>query len=121
MSTPIINGANGFFPGAGTAQANGTDVSMRQRIDLALQQVESQVQTVERPQVEDLVKPVLRINEIMKAYGIQFDLNASDSHVVTRVIEVESGEVIRQIPSEAVLRISERLDELVGVLVQEKA
>ena len=121
MSTPGISGSHNVYSGPSTGQGSVSDPAMRQRLDRALQQVASEVQTIQRPQMEELVKPVQRINQVMKAYGIEFDLSESGSRVITRIVEVDSGEVIRQIPSEAVLRVSERLDELVGVLLQDQA
>jgi len=41
--------------------------------------------------------------------------------VVTRIVDRESGEVIRQIPSEEVLRVAERLGEVQGRLLSLEA
>ncbi len=120
MSTPIIQGAGSPFS-ATTSATSRTDVSMRQRIDSVIAQAEADTGAVQRPEMTDLVKPVLKINEVVKAYGVQFDLSETGGRVVARVVDVDSGDVIRQIPNETVLRISERLDELVGVLIQDKA
>ena len=40
--------------------------------------------------------------------------------MVTKVIDVESGEVIRQMPSEEVVRFSKALGKLQGLLVSQK-
>lgn len=69
----------------------------------------------------ELVEPLQRINEVMSQRGLEFDLNDASSRVVTRVIDRESGEVIRQIPAEEVLRIAERLSEMQGGLVNSQA
>jgi flagellar protein FlaG len=37
------------------------------------------------------------------------------------VVDRESGELIRQIPSEEVLRMTQRMESLTGLLLQEKA
>ncbi|MCL7929278.1 flagellar protein FlaG [Halomonas llamarensis] len=64
-----------------------------------------------------LIEPLQRINEVMSQRGLEFDLSDESSRVITRVIDRESGEVIRQIPAEEVLRIAERLNDLQGGLV----
>lgn len=64
-----------------------------------------------------LVEPIQRINEVMRPYGVQFELGEHEPRVVTRIIDRDSGDIIRQIPSEEVLRIAERIDELQGRLV----
>lgn len=69
---------------------------------------------------EDLVKPLQRINEALRPYNVQFELNKEAGKVVTRVIDMENGEEIRQIPSDAVLEIAKRLHELRGLLLKEQ-
>ncbi|HSP57110.1 MAG TPA: flagellar protein FlaG [Halomonas sp.] len=64
-----------------------------------------------------LVEPIQRINNVMRHYGVQFELGEYEPRVVTRIIDRDSGDIIRQIPSEEVLRIAERIDELQGRLV----
>lgn len=70
----------------------------------------------------ELVKPIQRINEAMRQYGVEFHLNEYDSRVVTRIIDLDSGEVIRQIPSEEVLHIAESIERLQhGSLIRQEA
>lgn len=69
----------------------------------------------------ELVKPIQRINEAMRHYGVEFHLQEFGHRVVTRIIDRESGEVIRQIPSEEVLRIAESLERMQGRLIERQA
>lgn len=62
-----------------------------------------------------------RINEVLGNYGMEFHLSEPGPRVVTEIVDRESGEVIRQIPSEEVLRIAESLEQLRGVLLREQA
>lgn len=68
----------------------------------------------------ELVKPIQRINEAMRRYGVEFHLQEFGGRVVTRIVDRESGDVIRQIPSEEVLRIAESLEQLQGRLIQQQ-
>lgn len=70
---------------------------------------------------ESLVKPIQQINEVIRPYGVKFDLSEKSSRVVTQIIDLETGKVIRQTPSEEVLRIAERLGEVSGLLIDEEA
>ncbi|MDT8879208.1 flagellar protein FlaG [Halomonas saccharevitans] len=70
---------------------------------------------------DELVAPLQRINEVMRPYGVEFELSEATSRLVTRVVDRENGELIRQVPSEEVLRIAERLDELQGRLIRLEA
>lgn len=69
----------------------------------------------------ELVEPLSRINEVMRSYGIEFHVNDYDNRTVTRIVDRDSGDVIRQIPAEEVLRIAERLGELQGRLIHFEA
>lgn len=69
----------------------------------------------------ELIEPIQRINEIMRPRGLEFELSEETSRVITRVIDRESGEVIRQIPAEEVLKIAERLEEMQGRIISLEA
>ena len=75
------------------------------------------------PQKVDVSDAVERIRT--QVQGLQRDLNFSvdDStgHVVVQVLDGDSGKVVRQIPSEDILRLAERLDEMRSLLFEAKA
>lgn len=106
-------------------------LTAQQRLDSMLGQLGQSPLPVPEPQAErgaaaqppagDLSEPVMRINEVMRPYGIEFHLNDFDSRTVTKVVDRDSGDVIRQIPSEEVLRIAESLSELQGRLINLEA
>ncbi|GGX78162.1 hypothetical protein GCM10007160_01740 [Litchfieldella qijiaojingensis] len=106
-------------------------LSVQQRLDSALAQLgkaqvplpESDAVTgpAETPTTGELVEPLIRINEAMRPYGVEFLVNEYDNRTVTRIIDRESGEVIRQIPAEEVLRIAESLSALQGRLIHLEA
>ncbi|WP_181297410.1 flagellar protein FlaG [Pseudomonas sp. Q2-TVG4-2] len=47
---------------------------------------------------------------------LSFSVDDSTGDVVVKVIDGESGKVVRQIPSEEILRLSERLDDIRSLL-----
>ena len=100
----------------------------RQRLENTLAQLATtntqlkNVDTTEREiSTNELVEPIQRINEIMRPHGWEFEFSESTSRVITRVIDRESGEVIRQIPAEEVLDIAERLEEMQGRIISIQA
>lgn len=72
---------------------------------------------------EDLSKMAEEIQNRFDAMGSQlgFSINEETEDVVMEVRERESGDLIRQIPSEEVLALREKLNELVGLLFDKKA
>jgi len=61
-------------------------------------------------------------NERLKSSNavIAFNVDPDTKMVVTTLLDSRTNEVIRQIPSEAVLEIARSLDKIAPVLVQEK-
>lgn len=112
MTTPISNNNLNNHPGH-----VATELSHQARVNKAINQmIETQAETASAPRAETLVQPVAQINETLRPYAVEFDLQSTGSDVIVRIIDRDNGEVIRQIPSEEVLRIADRLDELQGLL-----
>jgi flagellar protein FlaG len=63
-----------------------------------------------------------QLNKTLEAFDTHVSLSIDEkSHQnVIKVIDNQSGKVIRQIPSEQLLRISDRITELLGVIYDEK-
>ena len=105
---------------ADVRQARATQNSSTTLVQLA--QAVEQTQKVEpsRQQVEEAVKTV---NEFLKPINnsINFSLDEDTGITVVKVIDVATKEVIRQIPSEEMLVIAKAIDQMKGLLVQQKA
>ncbi len=52
---------------------------------------------------------------------LSFSVDDSTGDVVVRVIDGDSGKIVRQIPSEEILRLTERLDDMRSLLFEAKA
>lgn len=70
---------------------------------------------------ESLAVPIQRINETLRPRGLEFVLSEQSERVITKVIDRETGDVIRQIPAEEVLLVAERLEELQGRIISLEA
>lgn len=55
----------------------------------------------------------------MASIGVQFEFDKESDTMIVKVVDVDSGELIRQMPSEEVLRISRALGRLQGLLVHQ--
>ncbi|WP_048308465.1 flagellar protein FlaG [Halomonas sp. PR-M31] len=120
--TPSINDLN-FV--AQTTSVN--DLTSRQRIEKVLAQLPysdgqaslAQVTggAIDATSFEELLEPVQRVNDVMRSYGIEFDLQRQEGRVVTRIVDRLNGDVIRQLPSEEVLRIADSLEQIRGRLI----
>ncbi|MNZ91101.1 flagellar protein FlaG [compost metagenome] len=66
---------------------------------------------------ESLTENLQKLNAGLQRFGIEFEVSDIDNRLITRVVDSETGELIRQIPSEEVLRIARSLTQTTGLLL----
>lgn len=73
--------------------------------------------------VDQVAKSVERINEMMQSgkQTLTFQLDDESGRMVIRVIDAQTKEMIRQIPSEETLKFAQYVDGLVGLIFNKKA
>lgn len=66
---------------------------------------------------------VKEINQALKTLStsLRFEVDDESGHTLVKVVDQDSGEVLRQIPSEATVRIARSLDKMVGHLLKTQA
>lgn len=71
---------------------------------------------------EDVVKAAEKLNKAVDAFDVQvrFEVHEETGRTVVKVVDRSTGELIRQIPPEQILKISAEIQKLVGLLVDEK-
>ncbi|MCP9760009.1 flagellar protein FlaG [Aquitalea sp. S1-19] len=64
-----------------------------------------------------------KVNKLVSAYSseLKFSVDEDTGIDVVKVIDKETDQVIRQMPSEEMLKIAQSLDKIVGVLFKDKA
>ena len=111
-----------------SSNSTGKVAAQRQTVAVEVAEVETQEVDVELSQ-EALEKVVSQLNAYIQntQRDVDFSVDDSTGRVVVRVIDSESEEVIRQIPSEEMLAISRHLVESLeteqpkGFLIELKA
>jgi flagellar protein FlaG len=90
-------------------------------------EVDKRIPTPVSPPTKDQVEQAAaRIKEVLRGttsrleFEIDPDVNKMDK-VVIKILNGESGEVIRQIPAQELLDLAKRLDDPKGLLVREHA
>lgn len=71
---------------------------------------------------EQVKEAAEKINEFIETmtHDLSFSVDKDTNRTVVKVLERESGDVIRQIPAEEILKIAKMLDELKGLIIREK-
>lgn len=117
MSYPIDDTAHSPQP------SQFSYLAARQRVEKVLAQLPAAGGAVQESdsegrmmQRDELVKPIQQINEVLRRYGVEFQLSEDSGRTIIRLIDRENGELIRQIPPEEALNAAQRLEEVKGRL-----
>lgn len=104
----------------GIGSARGVRVEANAAVS-ASSQAQQRESKAEKPEV--IVSAAERIREHVQSLqrDLNFSVDDSTGQVVVRVMDGDSGKVVRQIPSEDILRLAERLDEMRSLLFEAKA
>ncbi|MDO8958446.1 MAG: flagellar protein FlaG [Rhodocyclaceae bacterium] len=110
--------------GTGTPQPaapqGGASAPQAARPEVQLQAPPSQPPP-ERAKVEQIVKALRQLVETVVSNNLNFSIDDSTGKTVVRVTDGETGELIRQIPSEEMLDIAQSLDRMQGLLLRQEA
>jgi flagellar protein FlaG len=73
-----------------------------------------------KEELEDLVEDIQEATRVMQR-NLNFSVDDSTGVTVIKVTDAQSGDVIRQMPTEEALRLAERLDEMRSLLFETRA
>jgi flagellar protein FlaG len=71
---------------------------------------------------QDFKKAVIEINKALEKIptSLAFQVDEASNRFIVNVADISTGELIRQIPGEAVLRIARQLESLKGIIFDDK-
>jgi flagellar protein FlaG len=71
---------------------------------------------------EEIHKDLEMINEQLKSSNssIQFIVDDKSNDVIVRIVDRDSGEVIRQIPPESIVRLRDSMKDMSGLFIEKK-
>ncbi len=104
----------------GAADNSAANASSLQS-DAAVSDTLAAKQSASRP--EDVDQALEKINTAVQAFSqtLEFSVDKDTDSFIVKVVDKETKEVIRQIPSEELLNIAKALDKLQGLLIKDKA
>lgn len=129
MSADIINNsvASGSRSSSATSQTTQPSVNRQNVAAVSGNYVPPQAAQYEKPNLEQLTEAVEQLNDHLQTIDrdLQFSIDDASGHTVVKVINSETDEIIRQMPSEEVLRISqsvkEQIENLPGLIIESSA
>jgi flagellar protein FlaG len=86
-------------------------------------QAHSAVQASPAVSSEHVEQAIKDINKALKEQGrgLQFEIDPETRHAIIKVVDTETQQVIRQMPTKEALDIARALDRLQSLLVRQKA
>ncbi len=103
------------------------NVNLNKEIPFYSSKVEKATETSEKtspPKREEKLKELAKeLKEFLKSFNLEAKLvyNRDFQTLVVQVFRIDTGELIKQIPPEELLEVSKRIQELVGILLRDKA
>jgi len=120
ISIPAALQGGGNIPSAGSTGNVASPTPPLEAAAQALQAAEISQSQQNSAQVKQAVESI-RAAVAPMAQNLQFSMDQSSGKTVVRVVDTNTQEVIRQIPSEEVLKIAQDLDRMQGLLLRGKA
>lgn len=89
----------------------------------AVSETSKPVETLGNPSLNEVVDAINSVEESLRIFTqkVNFSVDKDTGRFLIKVIDSESGDVIREIPPERVLKISQQIKEILGLLFDEKA
>jgi len=71
-------------------------------------------------ETKDMLNALKKDIEMIRNLGVQFSVDEETGDTVIKIVDKETKDIIREIPPEQVLKLREKLDEMVGMLFDQR-
>ena len=99
----------------------GPAVELQPKEEMFQKKPDAVVRTSEDAQLLQDVLEVVKQHFHISNVGLNFSVHGDTGRIKVSVTDKETGEMIREIPSEQVLNLMAKLDEMMGIILDEKA
>lgn len=110
----------GSVSGASVSSTQG-DVTPRATTQGSAPAAVSQQSPPSRQAVEQAAKEIKQAMATMSSTGLQFSIDGDTKQTVVKVVDTQTGNVIRQIPSQELIDIAKAMDRAKGLLLRQEA
>ena len=108
-------------PGKSEAQAVRARLpATEQPINQKDEEIQQLVKKEDLSDLEELAADVQKNLNIMHNVDLRFSVHKASGQIMVTVIDETTGEVVREIPSSELLNLAAKLDEMVGILFDQK-
>jgi flagellar protein FlaG len=88
-----------------------------------VQTVNAVQQSAKTPSMDEVNEAVKQLNNAMKtmSQGLEFSVDHDVDKIVVKVVDQQTQEVLRQMPTQEALEIAKAMDRVQGLLIRQKA
>jgi flagellar protein FlaG len=97
-----------------------TRLPAEQAINHKEKEVQQPVKRENLPDLEELAADVQKKLNIMHDVDLRFSVHKPSGRMMVTVIDESTGKVVREIPSSEILELAAKMDEMIGILFDEK-
>ncbi|OQY12329.1 MAG: hypothetical protein B6I30_05010 [Desulfobacteraceae bacterium 4572_187] len=83
-------------------------------------EVQQPVKRTDLPDLEELAADVQKNLNIMHNVDLQFSVHKASGQIMVTVIDESTGKVVREIPPSEILELAAKMDEMVGMIFDQK-
>ena len=83
-------------------------------------EVQQPVKGADLPDLEEMAADVQKNLNIMHNVNFQFSVHKASGRMMVTVVDESTGKVIREIPSQEILELAAKMDEMVGMIFDKR-
>ena len=126
VNVPVVNITSGqaFSPPSNDVATAGRPVVAANSPPVAPQQPQQAPKPAPAASAEEVREAADKINKTLRTLlssSLEFTVDQDSGQTIVRVVDIETKDVIRQIPNEEALAIAKSLGKAQGLLIQQKA
>lgn len=120
MTEPVRVEYAGTKTQAATQKNTDKTLDISQQIKPPITDDRKSVDETRKPDREEIVQELDKLNKELEFMNrsIRFSVDEDSNEIVVKVVDKVSGEVISQIPSDEIINLKKRLEEMTGLLVE---
>lgn len=123
---PVVNLNTVVSTGQGFSPAGGDNIAVvrtaaNSSAPVAQPAAQSPVPAPSAAEVREAADKINKVLQSLVSSNLQFSVDQDSGQTIVRVVDVETKDVIRQIPNEEALAIAKSLGKFQGLLIEQKA
>lgn len=118
IGQPMAMDGRSFYPSTNQVKPQ-VNVQQQQAVNSKVSAEVAQTLSQNLEKTKESVQKLQQLSDITMGRKLQFNVNDNLGKVVISVVDSKTNQVIKQIPSEEVVKMQERINKVMGLLFDE--